>query len=116
MGRGPNENEETEMSGIDMSIGDVLGECLDLDPRLCLYLPFDKSWELGTIGMLLLECDDEFSANALDRGLRYIVEIPAIQSIVRNARLQIDEADANELLKAFLFYCDNDAFIDFGSC
>ena len=45
--------------------------------------------------------------------LEYEFMIGDVQQIVENARLQLNNAQQNELVIAFKFYFENDAFIEF---
>jgi hypothetical protein len=83
-----------------------------------LFLPGDADWALDTPCAILAvdpfddgEADPQF---ARQRGLRRALSVAQVQDIVANAREQIAEPKPEQLLTAFLFYYDQDAFITFG--
>lgn len=59
------------------------------------------------------EDDDEAPVASAPHGLVESVSIREIRSIRENARLQGRKPDLPELLQAFVFYLDHDAFIEF---
>jgi hypothetical protein len=83
-----------------------------------LFLPGDAVWAIDTPCAILAV--DPYDDGAVDppfarqHGLRHALSVAQIQDIVANAREQIDEPTPEQLLAAFLFYYDRDAFIDFG--
>ena len=84
-----------------------------------LFLPKDETWKNNTRGMVLdpddVEDDeDEVPREAKEKNLIYVLNIQTIQGIVRNIREQKANYSEDELLKAFLYYYDNDAYIDLG--
>lgn len=82
-----------------------------------LYLPDDEAWGLETRGAVLDE--DPYDENdpvplfALQHGLRRVLSVPQCQDIIANARAQVKLPTLDQLLSAFLFYYDHDAFICF---
>lgn len=83
-----------------------------------LFLPGDAGWALDTpCAILAVDPYDDGEADppfARQRALRRALSIAQVQDIVANAREQIAELTPEQLLAAFLFYCDRDAFITFG--
>ena len=82
-----------------------------------LFLPLGEAWSLDT-ACALSETDPYEDSEAppklaQDHGLGYALSVPQLQDIVSNARQQLAEPTAEQLLAAFLFYYDRDAFIDF---
>lgn len=83
-----------------------------------LFLPEDEVWNGDTEGMVLdpddvEDDDDEVPKEAKERKLIYALNIQAIQSIVQNVFQQKSKISVEELVEAYLFYYDNDAYIDF---
>jgi hypothetical protein len=56
--------------------------------------------------------DPEDIPFAQDNNLRYALTISTTQDIIRNAHLQRPEASTSDLIQAFQYYLENDAFID----
>ena len=82
-----------------------------------LFLPEDEVWDKNTKGMVLdsddVEEGDDFPKEAQKRKLMYVLGIQEIQAIMQNANQQKQNLSEGELVEAFLFYYDNDAYIDF---
>ena len=103
-----------------MAIDDVaLGELL-LDPDRFpwdrfLFLPRGAEWTLETKGAVLHEedLDVEPPEAELANGMRYALSISQVCEIVENARQQRARPSAGDLLRAFQYYFDHDAFITF---
>lgn len=99
----------------------TLCEALSVADRLSLdadlFLPFDEVWGPDTrcaVEMVdryadVPEVPEVAARNELARAL----QVAQVQDIVVNARQQQPEVSAEELVAAFLFYYDRDAFIDF---
>ena len=77
------------------------------------FLPADRPWHLDSkCAVIDNRYDDlENPPFAVENSLRYTLEMGTVQEIVSNAREQSRNCDANTLLKALVFYFDNDAFI-----
>lgn len=83
-----------------------------------LYLPEDEIWNKDTEGMVLdpdnVENDeDEVPKEAKEKNLIYALNIQIIQSIVDNSYQQKSKLSVEELVEAYLYYYDYDAYIDF---
>ncbi len=81
-----------------------------------LFLPEDEVWNKETEGMVLDPDDVEddvvdLPKEAIDNNLMYVLSMQMIQSVVKNAKEQRTEASEEDLVEAFLFYYDNDAYI-----
>lgn len=82
-----------------------------------LYLPEDEVWNLDTEGLI---CDpndvenecDEVPQVAKEHNLIDALSIQDIQDIVYNAKQQKENVSIDELLEAYLYYFDNDAFVE----
>ena len=82
-----------------------------------LFLPEEEVWELDTEGLIWDPDDvedesDEGPKAAMDLGLIHALSIQNIQDIVYNAKQQKESASADDLLEAYLYYYDNDAYIE----
>ena len=82
-----------------------------------LFLPEDEVWEKDTEGMVLdpddIEDDeDEVPREAKEKHLIYALSIQTIQSIVKNLQQQNHNISEDDLVEAFLYYYDNDAYIE----
>ena len=82
-----------------------------------LFLPEDDAWEKDTEGMVLdpddVEDDeDDVPRDAKENNLMYALGIQTIQSIVSNLKQQKPDISENDLLEAFLYYYNNDAYIE----
>ena len=83
-----------------------------------LYLPEDEIWNKDTEGMVLdpdnVENDeDEVPKEAKEKNLIHALNIQIIQSIVDNSYQQKSKLSVEELVEAYLYYYDYDAYIDF---
>jgi hypothetical protein len=91
-------------------------ERLPLDTNL--YLPFDEVWAAGT--RCVVARVDRYAEEpttpelAAQHGLGYALQAVQVQDIVINAREQRPGITVEDLVEAFLFFYDRDAFIDFG--
>ena len=82
-----------------------------------LFLPKDDVWGKDTEGMVLdpddVEDDeDDVPSEAKENHLMYTLSIQIIQSIVRNLEQQKHDFSEDDLVEAFLYYYDNDAYIE----
>lgn len=96
----------------------VLQNIQDFKWADALFLPENEIWNKDTEGMVLdpddVENDeDEIPKVAREKKLMYVLSIQIIKSIVMNAYQQKHQIREEELLEAFLYYYDNDAYINF---
>ncbi|AXF19439.1 hypothetical protein CUJ89_02195 [Burkholderia pyrrocinia] len=79
-----------------------------------LYLP-PMPWTLDTEGAFSEDAtdveDDVVPAIATQPGWQITLDSVTIEDIVINAHDQVDEPSVAQLLDAFVFYVENDAFI-----
>ncbi|TCW76833.1 hypothetical protein C5O80_35215 [Burkholderia sp. SRS-46] len=79
-----------------------------------LYLP-PTPWTLDTEGAFALDTKDEDEPITPDiakqPGWRITLASSTIEDIVINAHDQVDDPSLSQLLDAFVFYVENDAFI-----
>lgn len=81
-----------------------------------LFLPEEEIWEKDTEGMVLnlndVEDDeDDVPREAKEKHLMYTLDIQTIQAIVRNMKQQKNDISEDDLVAAFLYYYDNDAYM-----
>ncbi|WP_257819108.1 DUF7716 domain-containing protein [Burkholderia glumae] len=99
-------------------LGDVLRNVSEFPWNHALYMPHGVDWTASTACAVLDPDDFENEANperpkfAIEHSLHYALGIQVVQSIVENARLQRPDATVPDLVEAFIFYYDNDAYID----
>jgi hypothetical protein len=96
----------------------VIEQIDDLPWDHALYLGGDKPWNASTPTAVLDPDDvdgldeDENPAFAEQAGLRYVLSVQEVQGIVANARQQKSDLSLDDLVVAFNFYYDNDAYIE----
>jgi|SRR4029453_7305622 hypothetical protein len=99
-----------------LTLGEVLRIGEDLPFRHSLFLPLENSWN-ATTPCAILDADDldepDQHPMAVEHGVRSVIGTNEVQDIVTNAREQLPAITSEQLLEAFLFYIDNDAFIVF---
>ena len=101
-----------------MTIEDVLMGAANLLWSDSLFLPEGEKWGLETKGLVWDPDDvdsdeDEVPKIAEENGLLCCIGIQVIQQVVDNARQQLQNCSVEQLFDAFLYYYDNDAFIEF---
>ena len=100
-----------------VKLRDVLLNLEDFERRDALFMVRDEKWGLNTKCAVLdpddVEDDaDEESRFAMDNNLKYTLNMQEIRGIVMNAYEQKSSCTENELLEAFLYYYNHDAFIE----
>ena len=88
--------------------------------KAALYLSKSDNWQLSSACAVLIrnldrEDIDEEPEFAVVNDLRYALQFSDVQGIVCNAKQQLPNVDEDELFRAFKYYVDNDAFIDFSN-
>jgi hypothetical protein len=101
-----------------IKLSDVLLNSEEFEWNYALFLVRDDEWTLDSRCAVLdpddVEDDsDEEPRYAIDNKLKYVLSIQDIQSIADNAKQQNLYCTEKDLLKAFLYYYNNDAFIEF---
>jgi hypothetical protein len=96
-------------------LGDVLANPVHPGRSVLLFLPRDGNWLLSTPAQVidLDEGDEELEDVETRTGFQYALALGAVRQIVTNARMQRPTVTPAELLRAFHFYYNRDAFIDF---
>jgi hypothetical protein len=100
-----------------VSIRDILSRKENYDGWL--YLP-PKPWSLDTMGAFI-QSDKNADPGSLAHipdfvksdGWKEALDSEGIEDIIDNAGYQLDEPSINDLFAAFLYYVENDAFIQF---
>ncbi|QEG26876.1 hypothetical protein GobsT_16240 [Gemmata obscuriglobus] len=97
-----------------LTLGDVLTSPTRPGRDVHLFLPADRPWALSAPALVVdLDDGDEEPENVERRtGFRYVLPLSTVGQITANARRQLRTPTAGELLRAFLFYYNCDAFID----
>ncbi|MCP4546845.1 MAG: hypothetical protein GY835_10320 [bacterium] len=93
----------------------------DLLPEAWLYLPESEPWSLESPALVArsvevppedeLELKAGYPAAALQHNLVSALQSATIEDIVSNLQAQVAAPSAEQLLQAFLYYYDNDAFL-----
>lgn len=84
-----------------------------------LYLDSERPWTATTRCSVLDPDDvdepesDDVPEFAAVNGLVYALLLTQVQDIVDNARQQLDSVTASDLVRAFNYYYEHDAFIKF---
>lgn len=83
-----------------------------------LFLPENEVWDNHTEGFIwdpddVGDDEDALPKAANENKFMYTLSIQSIQLIVQNAKKQKQNISEDELLQAFIFYYDNDTYIDF---
>jgi hypothetical protein len=102
---------------------DVITTIMERSPREWVYLPKAGSWSLEAVSATLEseevpseleeEPDAGIPALALHHGLMQVLPVTTLQDIIFNARVRKPTASPEDLFRAFKFYYDRDAFIEF---
>lgn len=96
---------------------EVLNNADKFSWKLGLYLPKGEAWGPETRCLVwdVEDSDDPDTdpARATENGLSFTLFLQDIQSIRENARQQRSNVSLEDLLSAFQYYYENDAFIDF---
>lgn len=91
------------------------------NPSEWFYLPPNKAaWNLDTQGIFSLnssdfppDSDDYLPKQAKEDGWLETLNGADIEDVVENVKEQLAQADISVLFEAFIFYYENDAFIEF---
>ena len=83
-----------------------------------LFLPENEIWNLKTKCMILDPDDvedygEDVPKIAKEKKLIYTLSIQTIQAIYKNAYEQKNDCSGEDLMEAYLYYYDNDAYITF---
>jgi len=99
-----------------ITLGEVLASADKLAWSDALYLPVGTEWNLATAAVVWdpddVDDDSEIPDVAKKLEMRYVLPVSSVQDVVRNFHSQKDVASVEDLLRAFMFYFQNDAFIE----
>ena len=89
--------------------------------RYWVYLPSEDKWNIGSKAAVLeseevppeLEDDPDAGIPVVAKANKLMEALPisVVQSIVRNAQAQVSDVSMEQLFEAFVYYYDNDAYI-----
>src|SRR4051794_9206667 len=98
-------------------LGDVLANAETSSSRDALFLPMDEAWTLDTPSIVTdLDAINDPASEAINadgRTYQYALGIDTLIDVIVNAREQAKNVSRDEILEAFLYYYDHDAFIAF---
>ncbi|MFN4097054.1 MAG: hypothetical protein ACK4GG_09820 [Sphingomonas sp.] len=105
------------------TLADALTTITDKPANAWVYLPIGEDWRLASRSVTLVsgevppEDEDLPDAGvpefAKQNGLTRAIDVPTLQDVVSNALSQRPSAMPEDLLRAFIFYHRQDAFIEF---
>lgn len=102
-----------------ISIGDVLSSPENNTEFFCLP-PNKNNWTLSTKGVFTLDArdfppdsDEYLPEQVKNDGWVEVLDGGTIEEIVANVKQQLGVPSLDELFKAFIFYYENDAFLEF---
>jgi hypothetical protein len=103
-----------------LKLRDVLLSSESYEWSDALFMGRNEVWTLDSKCTVLDPDDVEDDADeeprfAAENNMNYTLSMQDIQSIVDNAKQQCENCTENDLLQAFLYYFDNDAFIEFNA-
>lgn len=97
-------------------LAEVLAGIEALPWNYALYLPSSQDWTLETPCAVLdpddYGDDEEGPEFAVQNSLQYALGVQQVQDVTRFALAKNPEASVADLLSAFLYYYDHDAFKD----
>jgi hypothetical protein len=95
-------------------LADVLAEVHSAPLTHALFVKGARPWKIDSPCQLQDTSIADFDEGALAReGFRYVLGVADVQDIVLNATEQKPSVSAADLVRAFNYYVDNDAFINF---
>ncbi len=91
------------------------------NPDTWFYLPPNQAeWSLDTEGAFQLDSydfppdsDDYLPEQAKENGWIETLDGASIEDVVENAKAQLDKPSLDQLFCAFIYYYENDAFLEF---
>jgi len=101
-----------------ITLRDVLLGASEMQWDATVFLPSGERWALDSRCAIFADDQGDEPEFTREHGLRYSLGVAQVQDIVSNAKSQVADATADQLLAAFLFYFERDAFIvfDFPPC
>ena len=121
--------EKNRSNDIKKELDDCLYKIHSIKEESAIYVGYKAVWDLKEIDDLIDKLihlkdtrdlitkdveneSDEVPRAAKEHNLMDALSIQDIQDIVYNAKLQKETVSIDELLEAYLYYYDNDAFIE----
>ncbi|OCG79539.1 DUF7716 domain-containing protein [Gilliamella apicola] len=96
-----------------ITIRDMLSNIEDM-PYSFFYLPADhSSWTLNTQGVFSLEDDSNLPKQAIEEGWIPTLEKAEIEDIISVANNELNNPTLEDLFSSFVFYFENDAFLQY---
>ena len=100
-----------------LTLGDVLLRAKSFRWNEALFIdgkpPFDSDSPAAILDPDDSEDPDTDPDFAIQNGLRYALSVQDVQDIVENAALQKRQLNLDDLVRAFNYYFEHDAFITF---
>ncbi|VUD69436.1 hypothetical protein TDB9533_04805 [Thalassocella blandensis] len=99
------------------AISDLFLRLGELDEAHALYLPTEDEWELQSKGSVIDPDEAEDSSGIFFKDkelqkLKYVMSIADLVGVYENLTEQTEDIDLALLFRAFLFYVDNNAYLD----
>jgi hypothetical protein len=101
-----------------MPILTSLAKLLESPDSFCwsdaVSLPIGRNWRLESPAVVWDPAEHEGNDEpilAKANGLAYVLGAAAVQDVVANARSQRGDADLEDLLRALVYFIENDAFL-----
>lgn len=101
-----------------LTLRKVLRHAYKFSWKHSLYLPYSLSWQLDTPSLIVdnnLMDGDAKNPSADGMQFERALSVQQVQDILDNALAQRPDANDQDMLSAFLYYYDNDAFIEFAA-
>jgi hypothetical protein len=97
-----------------LTLGDVLANPAAFRDGW-VFLPSTRYWSLDSPAVIVDLDDTDEDESEVERrlGMRCTLSLGQIEDLVTNARLQQPRVKPAQLILAFLYYWEHDAFIDF---
>jgi hypothetical protein len=102
-----------------LSLREILGNPHNI-PDTWLYLPSNKAWDLDTLGVFSedskdypSDSDEYIPKEAKEDNWIEVLDKQTIEDVIDYTRNQVPNPTLEQLLKAFMYYYKNDAFLDF---
>ena len=95
----------------------VLREIKEYPDECDLYMKDEFPWSAATPCAVLSTRDlfpEEDPPFAVEKGLRHGLSVQQAQDMVSNAKEQKRQLTDEEIIRAFNYYYDNDAYVDLG--
>jgi hypothetical protein len=112
VGRRPSEAATVRLMKRLVHLSDILIGAKTYSGSDSLFLPMNEKWGLSTAGLLVTEDEDSEEIEHAGLIYEYAVGLETVQDIIANAEQQYAEPTPAQLLIAFCYYYDHDAYVD----